>query len=129
MATAASYSNVIGNNNYYSGLTSTSVGYSNNAYTVWSSNDYMAANELYKITISKDLYLLVYRMNNNRIGITDLKTEFHNTDKGTEVRFLPGDIVQFTDLEQAKSFISRIKMQYKKMQMVNRQCNIDTDFV
>ena len=120
--------NPINNNGYYSGLTTTTTGY-NNAYTVWSTNNYMPANELYKITISKDLNLLVYRMNNNRIGITDLKTEFHNTDKGTEVRFLPGDIVQFTDLEQAKAFISRIKLQYKKMQMVNRQCNIDTDFV
>lgn len=128
----ATFSNTVINNNSYSGLTvttATNANLTSNAYTVWSSNNYMPANELYKITISKDLCLVVYRMNNNRIGITDLKTEFHNTDKGTEVRFLPGDIVQFTDLEQAKSFISRIKMQYKKMQMVNRQCNIDTDFV
>ena len=126
----ATFSNTTINNNFYSGLTT--AGYTNlnsTAYTVWSSNNYMQANELYKITISKDINLLVYRMSNNRIGITDLKTEFHNTDKGTEVRFLPGDIVQFTDLEQAKAFISRIKLQYKKMQMVNRQCNIDTDFV
>lgn len=116
----ATFSNTTINNNSYSGLTVT---------TVWSSNNYMPANELYRITISKDLCLVVYRMNNNRVGITDLKTEFHNTDKGTEVRFLQGDIVQITDLEQAKSFISRIKMQYKKMQMVNRQCNIDSDFI
>ena len=125
----ATFSNVIGNNNSCSGLTVNTSNLNSTAYTVWSSNNYMPANELYKITLSKDLFLVVYRMSNNRVGITDLRTEFHNTDKGTEVRFLPGDIVQFTDLEQAKSFISRIKMQYKKMQMVNRQCNIDTDFV
>ena len=95
----------------------------------YSGGSYMPATAIYSIHINKDLKLFVYKYKNNCIGIQDLKTMFHNTENGSEVTFFQGDIVKFTDLEQAKAFIKRIKLQYKKMEMINRQCNADKDFV
>lgn len=120
----------IGSNNRSYGYYTTAAATTNAAYGNWYSGGcYMPCTEIYSITINKDLKLFVYKYKNNCIGIQDLKTMFHNTENGTEVTFFQGDIVKFTDLEQAKAFIKRIKLQYKKMEMINRQYNADKDFV
>ena len=116
--------------NNQSCYTTTATGVTNAVYGNWySGGSYMPATEIYSIPINKDLKLFVYKYKNNCIGVQDLKTMFHNTENGSEVTFFQGDIVKFTDLEQAKAFIKRIKLQYKKMEMINRQCNADKDFV
>lgn len=115
--------------NQSNGYATTATGTMNVGYSHWYSGGYMPCTEIYSIPINKDLKLFVYKYKNNCIGIQDLKTMFNNTENGTEVTFMQGEIVKFTDLEQAKSFIKRIKLQYKKMEMINRQCNADKDFV
>jgi hypothetical protein len=119
----------IGNNQSCYTTTATAT-VTNAVYGNWyAGGSYMPATEIYSIPINKDLKLFVYKYKNNCIGVEDLKTMFHNTENGSEVTFFQGDIVKFTDLEQAKAFIKRIKLQYKKMEMINRQCNADKDFV
>lgn len=130
VSNGTSSNSTIAINQSYGYITTATTTISNAAYGTWySGGSFMPATEMYSIPINKDLKLFVYKYKNNCIGIQDLKTMLHNTENGSEVTFFPGDVVKFTDLEQAKAFIKRIKLQYKKMEMINRQCNADKDFV
>ena len=80
-----------------------------------------------KVTI-EGITIRIIKYSNYKIGINDLTSRFINDEKGTHVEFNVGSLVYFNTVDEAKSFLNKLRGQVKRMKAFAKECDIDSDF-